>query len=426
MTLDGRLDAFGASQLDGALKSLIKDDDSSVIIDMEKVPYLSSGGIRVLVAAEKMLRKRDGGVHLCNVASYPMDVLEMAGFDQLFSIHATKEAALKACKATEEVRRSEKDWEHLPGFQKHEAQFTVFEATLEAATLKVLGSLAKVLYARLQEEDIFLRRFSEAEYSIGLGALGGTLDDCIHILGEMITIGGTMVWLPTDGNDTPDFLIPQKDTGTVMIHTGLNVALEGPFNEITVVESENDHGLGLGDLYASVFEIAKERPADFRGLVSIAMVADVVAVYSSGVKISPVKEFAPDNDKMIMDQVNMGRWMDISSVPKHCGRTMVSFGMGIDLRSDLSAFERDKLDSLFYLHPANVGDRTMLLHNHGVIFEHLPWEKTLHLDDEIKSIVREGEFVDMRHLLDNTRIARAVVGVSHITDIVFEDTTAHS
>jgi len=168
MTLDGRLDAFGASQLDGALKSLIKDDDSSVIIDMEKVPYLSSGGIRVLVAAEKMLRKRDGGVHLCNVASYPMHVLEMAGFDQLFSIHATKEAALKACKATEEVRRSEKDWEHLPGFQKHEAQFTVFEATLEAATLKVLGSLAKVLYARLQEEDIFLRRFSEPNTPLDL------------------------------------------------------------------------------------------------------------------------------------------------------------------------------------------------------------------------------------------------------------------
>ncbi|NQT47964.1 MAG: STAS domain-containing protein [Chloroflexi bacterium] len=425
VSLDGRLDAFGASQLDAAFKGLIKDDDHSVVIDMQNVPYLSSGGIRILITAQKMLKKRDGGVHLCNVASYPMNVLEMAGFDQLFSIHPTKDEAVKSCKAMEELRRSQKDWQHLPRFQKYEAQFTVFEATSETATLKVVGSLAKVLYAQLQEEDIFLRRFSETEYSIGLGALGGSLDDCIHLLGEMITIGSTMVWLPTDGNDTPDFLIPQKDTGAVMIYTGLNAALDGPFNEIMVIESENSHGLSMGDLYASVFEIAKEMPADFRGLVSIAMVADVLEAYSSGVKISPIKEFAPENGQMIMDQANVDRWMDVSTEPRYRGKTMVTFGMGIDLTSDLSAFNKGKLDSLFYLHPANVGDKKMLLHNHGVIFENLPWEKSLHLDEEIKRIVRQGEFVDMRHLLDNTRIARAVAGVSHISDIVFEEMSPH-
>lgn len=75
-----------------------------------------------------------------------------------------------------------------------------------------------MLYARLGEEDIRSRRFSKTEYSIGLGALGMSVNDCMPFLGEMITIGGTMVWLPTDGNDTPDFLIPKRDTGDITIH----------------------------------------------------------------------------------------------------------------------------------------------------------------------------------------------------------------
>jgi len=41
ISLEGRLDAFGASQLDEAVKKVIKDDDFFVVIDMEGVPYLS-------------------------------------------------------------------------------------------------------------------------------------------------------------------------------------------------------------------------------------------------------------------------------------------------------------------------------------------------------------------------------------------------
>ena len=126
----------------------------------------------------------------------------MVGFDQFFAIHSTKEDAIKSCIALEAMRRAEKDWHRLPTYQKNSARFTVFEASQKEAVLKVVGDISKVLYAQLEEEDIFSRRFSETEYSIGLGALGESVKDCIHILGEMITIGGTMVWLPTDGNDT--------------------------------------------------------------------------------------------------------------------------------------------------------------------------------------------------------------------------------
>lgn len=421
ISLTGRLDAFGASQLDEAVKKFVADDDFLVVIDMGNVPYLSSGGIRILFATEKMLKRRDGGIHLCNVNAYPLKVLEMAGFDQLFPIHYTKEDAFKRCIALEAMRQAEKDWYHLPRYQKGGAQFTVFESSSKEANLKVVGNIYNTLYAQLEERDIFSRRFSETEYSIGLGAMGENVKDCIHILGEMITIGGTMVCLPTDGSDRPDFLIPKRDTGEVMFYTGFNVALSGAFNDIIAIESEEDTELTMNDLYRSIFEIAREKKTGFRGVVSLAMIANIREVYSSGVKISPIKQFAPENGESIMHKDNFDRWLDFNAVPKYLGETMVSFGIGTDLMSDLSSFAKDDLNALFYLHPADIGNIKTLLHNHGVIFEHLPWERKVNLDEEIKRIVTDGTFVDMRHLLGNTAIISAIIGVSYISHIIFEE-----
>jgi len=236
----------------------------------------------------------------------------------------------------------------------------------------------------------------------------------------MITIGGTMVWLPTDGHDTPDFLIPKKDTGKVNIHTGFNAALDGVFNDIICVESKDEAGFTVDQLYASLFKMARNMRPAFKGILSIALQADIEEFYSSGVNISPIKDLAPENHEMITHEENISYWMNINNKPVYKGETMVSFGVGVDLESDLSSFDEEVLVSLFYMHPANTGDKKMLLHNHAVVFKHLPLDKTSDLNERIRSIVKQGDFMEMRHLLDNTRIKRALAGVSYISDILFE------
>ena len=62
----------------------------------------------------------------------------------------------------------------------------------------------------------------------------------------------------------------------------------------------------------------------------------------------------------------------------------------------------------------------MYLHNHGVVFRNVPYNATLDLNSQVKKIVTDGEFVDMRHLLDNTRLRRAKIGIAYIQDITRE------
>jgi hypothetical protein len=53
-----------------------------------------------------------------------------------------------------------------------------------------------------------------------------------------------------------------------------------------------------------------------------------------------------------------------------------------------------------------------------VIFRNVPYNASLDLNSQVKKIVTDGEFVDMRHLLDSTRLRKAKIGVSYIQNIV--------
>jgi hypothetical protein len=55
-----------------------------------------------------------------------------------------------------------------------------------------MGDVKDVLYSRVSVDHLCSKKFSETEYSIGLGGLGNQLEDTSRIMGEMMTIGGTM------------------------------------------------------------------------------------------------------------------------------------------------------------------------------------------------------------------------------------------
>lgn len=418
ISLQGRLDAYGALELNESLESLITPKDTVVIFNMGQVSYLSSGGIRSLLGAERTLKEREGCIHLCNLKSYPLDVLKMAGFDQIFSIKPTVKDALQSGSTAPYSERV--NWIKVPPHVNETISLTILESSEGDSKLNVVGDISKVLNATLGEEDIYSRKFSNTEYSIGLGGLGEKMKDFLEIMGEMITIGGTMVWLPTDGHNTPDFLIPATDTGMVTIHTGFNVALDGNFNDVLFAESQHDEGFTMDELYASLFTLAREREPNFKGIISVTIQADIEEFYRSGIKIAPINKFTPKNHEMIMHPDNIKSWMNIGTEPMFKGETMISFGVGVDLTTDLSGFDEEVLGSLFYMHPANTVNKQMLLHNHAVVFKHVPLEKKGDLDGGIKSIVQNGEFRDMSHLLDNSKMKRALLGVSYISSIVFE------
>lgn len=59
-----------------------------------------------------------------------------------------------------------------------------------------------------------------------------------------------------------------------------------------------------------------------------------------------------------------------------------------------------------------------MLHNHGVLFSQQPFpERAVNLEKQIDRVVEEGDFIDMRHLLDASTVERALIGVSYLQEL---------
>ena len=84
--LDGRLDTVTAPELSEALKSSL-DDVEELIFDFEKLSYVSSAGLRVLLMSQKrMTDKKNGRMIIKNVAANIMDIMKMTGFKDILTI----------------------------------------------------------------------------------------------------------------------------------------------------------------------------------------------------------------------------------------------------------------------------------------------------------------------------------------------------
>ncbi len=253
VTLTGRLDGFGAQQLETGLKEIVRDDTRSVIFNLAGVDYLSSAGIRVLLGLKKRLKLRDGTLALINVQEFPKSVLEMAGFQKVLDVYPSLQEAKIACREKPREEGLLFGIKH-PSFKVDGVTFSIEPGSPKTASLIVTGDLLKVLESSITARDIRTLGFKEADYSLGLGALGKDAADAMPLMGEMITLHGSMVYVPTDGHFTPDFFTPVKETGEVKIFTGFNVRLSGPFHELFTFETARENGVSLArDLFSNIY-----------------------------------------------------------------------------------------------------------------------------------------------------------------------------
>ena len=83
IALDGRLDTTTAPQLEKELGGL--NDVKELAIDMAKLSYISSAGLRVLLKTQKVMNKQ-GKMTVKNVNQEIKEIFEVTGFDELLNI----------------------------------------------------------------------------------------------------------------------------------------------------------------------------------------------------------------------------------------------------------------------------------------------------------------------------------------------------
>lgn len=99
ISLSGRMDVAGVQQIDRTVADLTAPPCRAVIIELSKVDFLTSVGIRMLLIVAKALHGRGGRMVLLNPNPVVTRILELAGVDMTISVFRDVNAACLALTA---------------------------------------------------------------------------------------------------------------------------------------------------------------------------------------------------------------------------------------------------------------------------------------------------------------------------------------
>lgn len=84
LALIGRLDTVTAPELEAEISTILPTAES-LVLDMEKLDYISSAGLRVILKTQKALEKK-AGLKLTHVSNEVKEVFDITGFSDFLTI----------------------------------------------------------------------------------------------------------------------------------------------------------------------------------------------------------------------------------------------------------------------------------------------------------------------------------------------------
>jgi anti-anti-sigma factor len=94
--LEGRIDTPGAVDMDLALQAAVADGQYKMVLDMARVRYIGSAGLRTMADVLSKNKDQGGDLKLVALNRKVERVMRIIGFDKFFSIYDTLEQALAA------------------------------------------------------------------------------------------------------------------------------------------------------------------------------------------------------------------------------------------------------------------------------------------------------------------------------------------
>lgn len=84
--IEGKLDRVSSPEFEKDIGNILSDDVNSITIDLAPCIYISSAGLRVLLALEKKMSKTGGKLVIRNVPELVMEVFTETGLDEILTL----------------------------------------------------------------------------------------------------------------------------------------------------------------------------------------------------------------------------------------------------------------------------------------------------------------------------------------------------
>jgi anti-anti-sigma factor len=96
VSVAGRIDAVTAPEFENYLSGLISQGELIFIVNLGSLEYISSAGLRSILATAKKLKAEQGDIKFTNLQGPVEEVFKISGFYSIFKIFDTDASALNA------------------------------------------------------------------------------------------------------------------------------------------------------------------------------------------------------------------------------------------------------------------------------------------------------------------------------------------
>jgi anti-sigma B factor antagonist len=94
IAVGGEIDVYTAPKLRDKITELVNGGHHTLVIDLEKVEFLDSTGLGVLVGGLKKVRAHDGSLELICTQDRLLKIFRITGLAKVFVIHDSADGAL--------------------------------------------------------------------------------------------------------------------------------------------------------------------------------------------------------------------------------------------------------------------------------------------------------------------------------------------
>ncbi len=368
LRLAGRLDANWCNHVESALSATVRDGEHRLHLDMSAVSYISSAGIRVLLACHKQLRAINGLFGVIRPSEAVRSVLELSGLQMLIASEiaaaATEDAGKKLASAS--------------------AAYELFPLGGGGMKIETVGEPA-TLARGCGGAQPATRRFDTATVALGVGALGGSFTENAARCGELLAVAGVAAFQPADGSSRPDFMLSEG----ALVPEGqlvLGLSAQGTFASLLRFEAnDEDRRIGLTELMQTALESSGASAA------VVVAVAETAGLVGASLRQSPASDTGAANERFSFPQIR--DWLSFTS--ERSFRDSTSLMVGV-ISKPGSAF-----DSL--LRPLARGTE-LLGHLHAAVFPYRPLRKGLiDLQPAVTSLFDGQALQSVLHLICDPR-----------------------
>ena len=94
LEFEGNLDTQSSPDAQAQLTQLIDGGEKKILLNFEKLDYISSAGLRILLMAAKQLNAVDGELRICCLNAVVKKVFDISGFTTIIKVLGSESEAL--------------------------------------------------------------------------------------------------------------------------------------------------------------------------------------------------------------------------------------------------------------------------------------------------------------------------------------------